>query len=46
MEDQNVLMETDLELRIRRLEQLHIWGLTIVLFGIIGYFALKEVKRK
>jgi len=46
MEEDNVLMETDLELRIRRLEQLHIWGMTIVLFGIIGYFAFKEVKKK
>jgi len=46
MEDDNVLIETDLELRVRRLEQLHIWGMTIVLFGIIGYFAFKEVKKK
>lgn len=44
-EDQNTLMETDLELRIRRLEQLHIWGMTILVFGFIGYFAFKEVKN-
>lgn len=44
-EDENTLMETDLEIRVRRLEQLHIWGMTLLAFGIIGYFAFKEGKK-
>jgi hypothetical protein len=46
MDDQQILMETDLELRVRRLEQLHIWGMTIVLFGIIGYFSFQHLQKK
>jgi len=35
----------DLETRVRRLEQLHIWGASIVAVGLIAYFIAKSVKN-
>lgn len=40
------MVNTDLELRVRRLEQLHIWGASIVAVGFIAYFLLKSYKNK
>lgn len=40
-----VIMEDNqlqnLEVRVRRLEQLHIWGISIIALGVI-YFAIKK----
>ena len=35
----------DLEIRVRRLEQLHIWGASIVALGLIAYFISKSIKK-
>jgi hypothetical protein len=32
----------DLETRVRRLEQLHIWGVSILALGLIAYFLIKK----
>lgn len=31
----------NLEIRVRRLEQLHIWGISIIAFGLI-YYVIKN----
>lgn len=36
--------ESNLEKRVKRLEQIHIWGGGIVIVGVILYFALKTKK--
>ena len=34
--------EQNLEVRVRRLEQLHIWGVSIIAIGIIVYLVKKN----
>ena len=35
----------DIEIRLRRLEQLHVWGATIVAFGLVAFLIYKNEKN-
>ena len=35
----------DLEIRVKRLEQLHVWGISVIAIGLIIYIVSKSTKK-
>ena len=38
----NTTEQQNLEIRLRRLEQLHLWGMTAIIIGAVAYIVVKH----
>jgi hypothetical protein len=45
-DDQNIVELSDLELRVQRLEKIHVWAITIITFGLVGYYFGAKLFKK